>query len=144
MEYSKCRHIFESTNKFKVMKKLSLIFAIVLYTTLSYGQNVKGHLFVRESLDGYDTLDVHSVVNIYGKDSIVLYDNGVKMTFVVDSIVTNSEPTPDVMFATNVGDGQQYEIRIFEPEKWESFSFIIALDNIVSGNSVNYKVQITE
>lgn len=149
LEYSKSRHIFESTNKFKVMKKLSLILGIVLCTTLSYGQDVKvGHLFIQESSNGIDTLDIPLGLTIYGKDSVVLCDNGVKTTYVIDSVVTppKESTSVDVMFATNKSNNQQYEIRIWENEEWESklFKYTIAFDNIKNGTFINYKVRVQD
>ena len=145
MEYSKSRHIFESTNKFKVMKKLSLILGIVLCTTLSYGQDVKvGYFTIKEySNKKKDTLDIPWEIRVYKNDSVILYEEGVRTTYVIDSVVKPKESIGvDVLFATNKSDNQQYEIRIWENEEWESklFKHTVAFDNIKSGTFVNYFV----
>lgn len=129
------------------MRKLSLILGIVLCTTLSYGQDVKvGHFTIKEySNKKTDTLDIPWGLNIYNQDSVVLYEDGVRTTYVVDSVVKPKESTGvDVMFATNKIDNQKYEIRIWENEKWVreklGFSHTVAFDNIKSGTFVNYSV----
>ena len=149
LEYSKSRHIFESTNKFKVMKKLSLILGIVLCTTLSYGQDVKvGYFTIKEySNKKKDTLDIPWEIRVYKNDSVILYEEGVRTTYVIDSVVKPKESIGvDVLllFATNKSDNQQYEIRIWENEKWvyekQGYSHTVAFDNIKSGTFVNYFV----
>ena len=44
MEYSKICIIFESTNKFKVMKRLSLIIVLTLFSVVLFGQGTKTDL----------------------------------------------------------------------------------------------------
>jgi len=130
------------------MRKLSLILGIVLCTTLSYGQDVKvGHYIFKEySNKKTDTLDIPSGLNIYNQDSVVLYEDGVRTTYVIDSVVTPPKEVAsiNVMYATNKSDNQQYEIRIWENEKWVSekqgFSHTVSIDNIKFGTFVNYSV----
>lgn len=129
------------------MRKLTLILGIVLCTTLSYGQDVKrGYFTIKEySNKKTDTLDIPWEIRVCKKDSVVLYEDGVRTTYVVDSVVKPKESTGvDVMFATNKIDGQRYEIRIWENEKWVSekhgFSHTVAFDNIKNGTFVNYSV----
>jgi len=130
------------------MRKLSLIIGIALCTTLSYGQDVKrGYFTIKEySNKKKDTLDIPWEIRVYNKDSVVLYEDGVRTTYVIDSVVTPPKEVAsiDVMYATNKSDNQQYEIRIFENEKWVSekqgFSHTVAIDNIKFGTFVNYSV----
>jgi len=117
------------------MRKLTLILGIVLCTTLSYGQDVKiGNVFFKEYPNKRDTLDIPTSLVVYSKDSIVVNIDGIRNTFIVDSIVTPQKEvsTVDVMYTKNKIDGQIYEVRIFQRDDQPKNGFIVAIDNVVT------------
>lgn len=124
MEYSKSRHTFESTNKFKVMKKLILIAVLILSSGLSFGQKVANLGYYKETQlcdscesvlctsENSDGLPETITLKIF-KDSIVVTESRVKTTYVIDSIVKpNYEMSPiSTNFVTNKINGERFKIQ---------------------------------
>jgi hypothetical protein len=124
LEYSKSRHTFESTNKFKVMKKLILIAVLILSSGLSFGQKVanlgyykktqlndscKSVISISENSDG---LPETITLNVF-KDSIVVTESRVKTTYVIDSVATSNYKIRPVStnFVTNKVNGEKFKIK---------------------------------
>lgn len=128
------------------MKKLSLIFAIVVLTTLSYGQNVKvGNLSYKQTEHVVDSVSTYTDTNLGGGCELVIHrkdtslfstsdvievsESGQTTQFIVDS-VDNDKPTPAI-YATNKVTNKHFILHVFKPcgENPNEFVFIVRNDD---------------